>query len=173
MSLVDNVRTKTTATFLAKEWLELIYNIRDANRVRNNVWNCVPSSRLFSDNSIKEESVCDGYFASGEHANDLLHVSFDPVQYMSIAWVKNTDEKTDHTLSYFTGRVSDQDMFWYAYSGEGGESSIFSRYIVFTGLVEQDKTIPVDSMVKVESHVPYQKGGLQGEILLQSFIGKW
>ncbi|HCB51093.1 TPA: hypothetical protein DEP21_00660 [Patescibacteria group bacterium] len=33
MSVMDGIETKTTATFLAKESMDLVYSLRDSNRL--------------------------------------------------------------------------------------------------------------------------------------------
>ena len=41
LSVLDTTNIKLQATVLAKEWIELLYNVRDSNLEKNLSWNCV------------------------------------------------------------------------------------------------------------------------------------
>jgi hypothetical protein len=49
-------------------------------------------------------------------------------------------------------------MFWYSsLPVDEQEPTFFSRYILFTGVVEGKDVLPRDSILKIESHVLYMK----------------
>jgi len=64
MSVMDSIQTRTTATFLAKESIELVYNIRDTNRLAGLPWNCIVNTN-YQATDIDLDTVCRDYFLSG------------------------------------------------------------------------------------------------------------
>jgi hypothetical protein len=55
---------------------------------------------------------------------------------------------------------------------ESWSLQMFGRYILFTGVVEWGKVLPLSDILKVESHVLFSKWSSTGEIVLESLIGK-
>lgn len=81
---LDNTQMRTTATFLAKEGIELVYNMRDSNIDKLLPWDCILDESLSPDDfgTIEEQNVCLRRFASGTEDNQILQVSFTPDTYM-------------------------------------------------------------------------------------------
>lgn len=63
---LDLTQTRTTATFLAKEGIELAYNMRDSNIQKSLPRDCVLDLNLSADDFgiIDENKVCKRYFSS-------------------------------------------------------------------------------------------------------------
>lgn len=93
ISSMDKVEARTTATFLAKEGLELVYNMRESNLEKSLPRNCVLTDQnLFVDNYTRQtegnvssftwevdaKAACSWYFSSGAIDHQLLLVSFAP-----------------------------------------------------------------------------------------------
>ncbi|MFA7717398.1 MAG: prepilin-type N-terminal cleavage/methylation domain-containing protein [Candidatus Absconditabacterales bacterium] len=177
---MDRAQIRTMAAFLAKEGLELTYNIRDANIQKGLPRNCLLTDQNLSDifNQIEPDKACAWYFSSGAQDHKVLQVGFTPVGYfiaqlvaLSLDFAENFDT---FRLSLFTGQYSGNDISRYA-PGAGtttGDVTFFGRYILFTGVREGNTILPLDSIVKVESHVLFIKGTNTGEIVLESFIGR-
>ena len=166
LSTIDKVQTKITATFLAKEWIELAYNIRDTNLQKSFARDCILKPEI---NEL-ETDVCETHFASGVEGQ-IFQLSFDPDKYylvnsLSSEWTR--DEIFDaNKLYYYTWN----GMFWYAnQKDQNWQETDFARYLVFTGVVENWEILPVDKILKVESHVLYRKGWYTWDIFLESFI---
>ena len=51
-----------------------------------------------------------------------------------------------------------------------GSGSQFARYISFTPVYQSDTALDTTKILKVTSHVLYQKGSIKGETTLESFI---
>lgn len=182
LKLMDTNNMRTQAMVLAKEWIELVYNLRDANREKELSWNCLMNLEMYNWDSVylnmqaglnnNEESLflCDWYFV----ANDSLKVAFDEdfyVWYEKIDVVEddfdvnfgdnrlyiNTWDEGDHYLKYFN-----HDGVW--------EATNFARYITFDAVTEKESSLPKDKLLKVVSHVLYQKWTNTWEVVFESFI---
>jgi prepilin-type N-terminal cleavage/methylation domain-containing protein len=93
---LDTTQARTTATFLAKEGIELIYNMRDSNIDKLLPWDCLLDPVLSANDfgEIDEEKVCLRRFADGTKGDKILQLSFDPESYMHVAVVE-ADEMFD------------------------------------------------------------------------------
>lgn len=63
---LDTIQMHTTATFLAKEGIELVYNMRDSNLQKSLPRDCVLDTTLTADDFgiVDENKVCMRYFSS-------------------------------------------------------------------------------------------------------------
>jgi len=174
---LDITQSRTTATFLAKEWIELVYNMRDSNIEKWLPWDCVLISNLLTgDFWVDPEKVCAWRFSSW--TDEALQISFDPEWYTYSNPVNLEtnflDLWSENRLYSTTWTVWWHDIFWYSSRPVPGQDpTIFSRYILFTGVREWDKILPRNSLLKIESHVLYNKGSKTGEVVLESFIGNY
>jgi hypothetical protein len=68
LSTLDKVQTKITATILAKEGIELAYNIRDTNLQKLFAWDCILNDpdqiNIESNMNVATEDVCKSHFSS-------------------------------------------------------------------------------------------------------------
>ena len=179
LATLDTTQTRTTATFLAKEWIELVYNMRDSNLGKWLPWDCVLRASFATGdwNEIDPEEVCERNFSTW-FANKLLNISFDPDGYThtnsTLLSSDFTQLWTGNRLYYATGTIWWKNIFWYSSRPvDGLDPTSFSRYILFTGVVEWKNILPRDSILKVESHVLYFRGSKTGEVVLESFIGNY
>ncbi len=174
---LDITQMRTNATFLAKEWIELVYNMRDSNISKWLPWDCVLVPDLLTGDrwTVDVEKVCAWYFSSWSQNNQLFQISFDPNWYtysLPVDAGKNFAELRSGNRLYYTT----WDAWWhqiFRYSSrpvEGIDPTVFSRYILFTGVSEWTNILPRDSILKVESHVLYNKWTKTWEVVLESFI---
>ncbi|MFA6256269.1 MAG: prepilin-type N-terminal cleavage/methylation domain-containing protein [Candidatus Absconditabacterales bacterium] len=175
---LDITQMRTNATFLAKEGIELVYNMRDSNIAKGLPWDCVLKTGFVTDDfgTMDSEKVCAWNFASG--TNEVLQISFDRDVYTyAVPTTLGTSFNelwTGNRLYYTTGAIGGHDIFWYSSRPvQGQDPTFFSRYILFTGVREGENILPRDSILKVESHVLYNKGTKTGEVVLESFIGNY
>ena len=174
---LDTTQSRTTATFLAKEWMELIYNMRDSNIAKWLPRDCVLVSDLLTGDrgTVAPENVCAWYFSSWIQDRQILQISFDPEWYTYSLPVKAakdfTELRSGNRLYSTTWDIAWHHIFRYSSRPvEGIEPTVFSRYILFTGVREWDKILPRDSILKIESHVLYNKWTKTWEVILESFI---
>jgi len=174
LSIMDHTSMKLQSTVLAKEWLELVYNLRDSNLEKSLPWNCVLNQEVYGwdSNNLENktvEDICTGYFGSG---NNVLQLAFDEnnYYYQNLTW----------SHDYFTGLFEDNklclfswngSMSWFAYcSWDKWEPTFFARYLSFTWVSADSEILPKDKIIKVESHVLYKKWHKTWDIVFESFI---
>lgn len=179
LATLDDTQTRRTATFLAKEGIELVYNMRDSNLAKWLPWDCILQANFATGdrNEIDPEKVCERNFATG-FEEKVLNISFDPETYVYTNAPSYSPDFsqlwTDNRLFYTTGNVWWHDIFWYSSRPvDAVDSTVFSRYILFTGVREWSDILPRESVLKLESHVIYSKGSKTGEVVLESIIGNY
>lgn len=179
LALLDTTQIRTTATFLAKEWIELVYNLRDSNLQKSLPWDCILKTWFVIDDfgTMDPDAVCAWNFSTW-FIDKLLQISFEDSWYMYThavdMWLDFPSLWKENTLYFTTGTLGWYELFWYSSSPrEQSTPTFFSRYILFTGVYEWDKILPRESIVKVESHVLYSKWSKTWEVVLESFIGKY
>lgn len=175
---LDTTQSRMTATFLAKEWMELVYNMRDSNIAKWLPWDCVLYTNLedvVMNTDLENPTVdaCAWNFSSW--TDKVLQISFDSGAYTYAVPVKNAESFNElwsgNLLYYTTWNIWWHDIFWYSSRPvENDKPTIFSRYILFTGVREWDKILSRENILKVESHVLYNKWAKTWEVVLESFI---
>ena len=166
---LDITQSRTMATFLAKEWMELVYNMRDSNIDKWLPWDCLLQEWLIQD----ADTACIWNFSLW--GNKILQISFDSGVYTYAQTVNlGTNFKeiwSWNRLYYTTWGIWWHQIFWYSsLPAQGSTLTPFSRYILFTGVREWTNLLPRDSILKIESHVLYNKWGKTWEVVLESFI---
>lgn len=148
---------KATATLLAKEWLEMAYNTRDSNRISSLPRDCI-SNKDYNPN-LETDDFCKGYFLDNKWFR-TIETKDNSVQRKSIEnsiieeW--KLFIKSDLYLNY-THEITDQP-------------SIYSRYIYFTGVKDNEKIINTWYLLKIESHTIYTRWNRTWEVILEWFI---
>lgn len=182
---MDRTENRTIATFLAKEWLEMVYNIRDANVQKWLPWNCLLADKITSDINIGTTTddlsiikACDWYFSSGANDGHVLSLGFAESGYFFAEHKKIADNFSGNFTAFglmqMTWTVGESTISRYTprQKVETWSLQTFGRYILFTGVVEGGKLLPLSDILKVESHVLFSKWSSTGEIVLESLIGK-
>lgn len=173
---LDNTQMRTTATFLAKEWMELVYNMRDSNLDKLLPRDCVLDENLSPDDfgDIQEQDVCVRNFASGTEDDTIFQISFASGTYMHALPVEKGEDfaslRNENRLYLTTWDIASIELFRYAHQEIIWGETPFARYIVFDVVHEWEKILPPNKILKVESHVLYMKGTKTGEVVLESFI---
>jgi len=175
---LEQTQARTTATFLAKESMALLYTMRDSNAQKLLPWDCVLRKSLLTDNLWNVEGsddVCERYLSSGAQEGTLLQVSFDPASYMLVGnhpwWSDFSSLYSGNTLYYYTGTVGGKNIFRYSNLLTGwGSPSGFARYLLLTGVRDGNAVLPLDKILKIESHVLYMKWATTGEVVLEGMI---
>lgn len=204
LSVLDTTNIKLQATVLAKEWIELLYNVRDSNLEKNLSWNCVMKNSMYRSrdlgsnyleyNDNPEQFICAWKF----WVDSLLQLSFDENYYL----YQKLSAKSENFVTLFSDnrlclyKDESKNLSWYAYCSEieGWEETIFARYLSFSpvyvgdnvgvkaisdskGNSTQSDVAPSTNMslsgekiLKVESHVLYDKLGKTWDIVFESFI---
>lgn len=180
LKIMDDTEMKLQATILAREWMELLYNVRDSNLEKELGWNCVLSGDVYrkEQEDLSYSDICVGYFGTGKY----LQLSFDKNNYIEQKLVdkKNSFDELFSTnrLCYYTG----ENIAWYGTCPQistNNMASYFARYLSFSPVdfsasPNAQKTPQSlsydDKILKVESHVLYKKWWKTWEVVFESFI---
>ena len=187
LSLMDKNNLRTQATLLAKEWIELVYNLRDANVAKELSWNCLMKEDMYSRSTGQlaneilwynwwwdafNNVICEDFF---DH-NNYLQIAFDTEMYvyhkLSSKWANFEENYNTNKLSLYTGELAGNSISWYAYENNGWEwiDTYFARYLSFEEVQEGNNILPLAKIMKVTSHVLYNKMWFTGEVVFESFI---
>lgn len=166
----DYANTQIKSAFFAREWIELMFNLRDANYHKKLPWNCIFQRKTWTITLSDENDnpFCDGKFEKWTVLkisiwtwNEYVHVekwnaisdfdtAFEEYQIYSHTWMAN--------------------WFVYDYEKNDGEETWFARYIVVDAVTWVNKN---DKLLKIESHVLYKRWALTWEKVMETFIGNY
>ena len=173
----DYANTQIKSAFFAREWIELMFNLRDANYHKEMPRNCVFKNTSLSNNWYDEDynPFCEKIFDDGI----VLKVWMgDNNQYLNTEiWTLSNDFETDfekfqiyvHTWNILNWNV----WFIYNYDQTNGEKTWFARYLIIKWVMENGNMIPKDKLLKIESHVLYKRWEFTGEKVMETFIGNY
>ncbi|MDR0369693.1 MAG: type II secretion system GspH family protein [Candidatus Peribacteria bacterium] len=173
----DIAKTQINSAFFAREGIELMYHLRDSNYRKKLPRNCIfhlADNDLIQIEEGKEQNnpFCGGYFQTGT----ILKIEMKPEGYTEVTATtqplpESFAEKFEaYQLYYATG----DDKFSYTYHPQENQEGLrYARYIEIKGVYEGDILLPPDKILKIESHVLFQKGALTGEKIIESFIGNY
>ena len=175
----DYANIQIKSAFLAREWIELMFNLRDANYSKNLDWNCIFNRVIVGDESFWMDSnpFCTEYFWSW--SANVLKVgiwSWDNYVFIETWVIEDTfDKNFDEYQIYFhnTWYFNDETWFVYNHTWADEEKTWFARYIVLTWVISNDTSITRKDLLKIESHVLYKKWALTWEKVMETFIGNY
>lgn len=177
------------SAFLAREWIELMFNLRDANYRKELEWNCIFNhvEQLNNEYEEDENPFCSGYFKpwtrlklwiwsdnnyieieSNEWNNDSNTTEFDNLfeEYRIYKHI-STNSKWEKTFVY-------NHTEWENSNEENDDWTRFARYIEIKAVKDDNnKDISEDKLLKIESHVLYKKWAMTGEKVMETFIGNY
>ena len=168
----DRAKTQITSSFLAREGIELMYNLRDSNYHKALPRNCIFQTVHKSD--FTESDFCSSLFSSWTvlklamgSGNAYFHVETGTLS-------EDFEENfSNFQLFYRTGDIAWTQGFQYGYTGNGGTPLRYARYVLINALYDGETPLPESTLLKIESHVLFNKGGLTGEHVMESFIGNY
>jgi len=163
----DYANTQIKAAFFAREWIELVFNLRDANYHKELPWNCIFqwSESLKDDWNWCTENLVPGtilkiWMWSGENYIDVKTSELSDNFEQNLSWF----QIYLHTWSFV-----DWVTTWYYYNHEFSENNDtgFARYLIIKWINWVDDN---DKLLKIESHVLYKRGYLTWEKIMETFI---
>ena len=170
MNVVDTVKTQTIATSLAKEWIELTYQIRNTNLLVGNERDCaIPNTE-----DITLDTLCLNHFIDDNH--DALLIELDPadtytttpiILASSLSGQRHQSRLYKHTTTTptnLTGNRYNHD------NSSGAIPTSFGRYMTFTGVTTNDWWLHTD-LIALKSYVLYMRWATTWTILLETLIG--
>lgn len=158
----DYANTQIKSAFFAREWIELMFNLRDANYHKKLPWNCVFEwgKKLIGD-------WCKNVFSPSDL--NILKVSiWSWDEYISIKkWTLANDfEKDFEEFQIYLHTWVSNNWFSYDYDKNNGKETWFARYVVIDSVNGVDE----DHLLKIESHVLFRRWGLTWEKVMETFI---
>ena len=162
----QKVELKTMSTMVAKEWMELMYNLRDTNNINYKKWS---------------ELSYDTYFGADRFYKVSHSLTGGDIATIDLQEYLTKPEFEDVRLYYHTGDIYEPTYgdvwtgaFWYNHE-ENENPTFYARYIeILPAYLEPEMAIDSGEQIfKIRSVWMYKKWGKQWEIVLESFISNW
>ncbi len=176
MSIVRTIHTRNTATILAREGIEMTYNIRDTNTLLWYKRNCAQRLTQEEIRNPNTTEICKWYMRTWDGQN--YHFTIDgwlsDDSQITLSGVNGTtwEELFNESKLYLTGlNVWNTIITWYTHRWQGGNS--LARYITFTGMNDLPANSPINNndIHHITSKVLYKLSDTStGEVVLESFI---
>ena len=162
LSTLDTTNIKLQATVLAKEWIELLYNVRDSNLEKNLSRNCVMNSSIYTTSigdlnsyylnlNNPENFICSWYFST----DNLLQLSFDEKYYLYQAIIQKQESFdelfTRNQLCLYKDEFEKLSRYAYCSAKEWWTGTIFARYLSFSPVYASDIVNTVKSVADSKS----------------------
>ena len=180
----DYADIQIKSAFLAREWIELMFNLRDANYHKELPWNCIFNHednpweiKLDDDGHELSNPFCAWYFWSWDENKILKIWMWTGNEYIRVE-TGSLDGDFDTLFSGYQIYLHTwTDILWgstwFIYNQEeaDGEWTWFARYLLITWVVAEDgNAVDTDKLLKIESHVLYRKWYLTGEKVMETFM---
>lgn len=172
LSLTKNIHNQNSATILAREGIEMIYNIKNTNKILWYKWNCA-----IKDNNpnSQNEDFCLEYMFTGWESNHKFIVDWAFRDNIILSWIDWSDfndlfEKSRLYLTWATRNWV--NITWYTHIPNSNPTP-FARYISFTGVqgISSDSPIKTNDIHHISSTVLYKiSENTTWSITLESFI---
>ncbi len=183
LSLVKNIHTQTTATILAREGIEMVYNVRDTNNILWYERNCADrltqaeiialSTNTSTDNDNPD--ICKDYMRTWDDQDHRFIIEWGVGTQPQVALSSITGDDFitlfNNSKLYLTGISIPINITWYTHIWYG--DTMFARYIEFTGMDSLPSSTPItnNDIHHITSKVLYKLSDTStGEIALESFI---
>ena len=173
----EYANTQIQSAFFAREWIELIFNLRDANYHKELPWNCIFEWK----NSLDADTWCKKSFETnqvlkldiGDNDN---YIKIIDVSDTSKIWDLEKEEDFDKTFENYQIYKHVEDggtTFVYNHDSDNGDATWFARYIVIKSVDSDEWEIDNDKLLKIESHVLYKKWIFKWDKVMETFIGNY
>ncbi len=170
LNIAENTKIQTQATLLSKEWLELIYLLKQTNKERKVIRNCT--------NIDTTNGKCNQFLSW----HDIWQISYNPLKDNSINIWKSIIEVKPTNLDINTNKLYKhilqknwKNIIYYNYNSTNWLSTPFSRILKINKVYSQPdwKYLPKSDISKISSIVFYKKWILSWKIELETFIWKY
>ena len=171
----DYANTQIKSAFFAREWIEMVFNMRDANYHKKLPWNCIFGRVNSLGDSYGEDDnpFCRGYLWSWDW--QILKISIwsgDEYIHIETGDIQDFEEMFENYQIYVHAWniINGETGFYYDYTWSEREKTWFARYLVVTWVVDWWNLIDKSKLLKIESHVLYQRWALTWERVMETFI---
>ncbi len=173
ISIIDTMKIRIQAQSLAKEGIDIIFNVRDTNLARGMDRNCAyltpQAIAVLSNPGIPfAGQLCANSFGAGKK----FRVSIDPIGKFRIgSAITGSDFNDTFTLNQLMTTTGIANYTGNVIIDTPGVPSYFARYLSFSAVSQSGVMLDQTKLLKVTSHVLFKKGSIKGEATLESFIG--
>ena len=160
--------TQIKSAFFAREWIELMFNLRDANYHKELPWNCIflwyeslKEDWEWCKDNLKPETIIKIWMWSW---NKYIHIE---------TWILSDDFSTNFSwfqIYYHTWYLNNETWFYYDHTWTEEQKTRFARYLIITWVTENWETLPTENVLKIESHVLYERMWTTWEKVMETFI---
>lgn len=170
IGLSQRTKLKTTATMLAKEWIELTYNRRDTNIKKGWLWNCLKLQQW------SYAGACETYFHDPKELTTSTSWTIDIDEnggYVFNKMNSSLDNDTLYPIKSTNGEYTLLKSRWAKGNIIGQKKSVFSRYVTFSPVNLSPEWWPAhpDKIIKVTSTVSYKQWVYSWSVSIQSLMG--
>jgi hypothetical protein len=166
ISWIKTIRLKDDATMLAKEWMEMIYNLRDGNLEKWLHWYC------WEFNNAVAGKCAFNMYQWGSWTNYIIDRSVnDTDDTMYELSTYSSDDETKlylHTWA-FTFSWESWDLTRYNHQSSWWIATPYSRYVTIKHAPEYSTS--TDKILQVEVHVIADQWVRSSDVVLESLIG--
>jgi Tfp pilus assembly protein PilV len=179
MSIVKNIHVQNTATILAREGIEMTYNVRDTNTLLWYERDCAQRTSQDEINNLQEwQDICQDYMRTWDSQTHRFIIdgwlSHDHQITLSGINGDTWEALFNQSKLYLTGlTVGDTIITWYTHIWGSTTSTSLARYIEFTGMNDLPTWSPIHNtdIHHITSKVLYQLSDTTtGEVILESLI---
>ncbi len=160
--LSKKVYLTTQSTLLAKQGMEIVYNLRDSNNIKFQDWN---------------------YLTWADPNKEYFWIWKSYLVWTELTWFKNRIKEISNP-NFLTTRlyIKTWDFLnapwetvysWFYYNYQTWEKTPFARYVSFTWVYLSWEWVMTKNIYKIISIVKYQHGSITWNIILDWFISNW
>lgn len=166
----DYANTQIKSAFFAREWIEMVFNLRDANYHKKLPWNCIFQwsghlSKDWCEANLEPWIILKLSLWSG---NEYIHAETGNIGELDFDTAFSGYQIYFHTWNVLNDETA---TYYYDYSWTEEENTWFARYLLITWVkYGEDETIYSDKLLKIESHVLYKRWALTWEKIMETFI---
>lgn len=164
------VKMQFQTSFLWREGIELLYNLRDSNFKKEFEWNCIFKALEAKDvtSSNNGYDFCKWWLFDSW---TVMKISIGTGRFLYVETGSLQDDFWKNFESFRLYKCSSWDFFQYGYTGEctSWEETNYARYLLFKSLTESWNILPTGKVLKVESHVLYN-GTFTGEDIIETIL---
>ena len=166
VTLAKKLELKTQATLLAKEGMELVYNLRDSNNIKYLPWNYL----TWTPEQIKNNTYVK--IQTNKMYIPVVLLTWNKIVLRQISDIKKA--RLFLQTGNFLNPAWEMIYSWFFYNYFTWQKTPFYRYVMFSWfyLQPENDTKP-DKILKLVSKVWYIHWSLTGQVVFESVISDW
>jgi len=166
VTLAKKLELKTQATLLAKEGMELVYNLRDSNNIKYLPWNYL----TWAPEQIKNNTYVK--IQTNKMYIPVVLLTWNKIVLRQISDIKKA--RLFLQTGNFLNPAWEMIYSWFFYNYFTWQKTPFYRYVMFSWfyLQPENDTKP-DKILKLVSKVWYIHWSLTGQVVFESVISDW